>query len=152
MQSNKDLINAAYRSMEAKDMKTLGTYFADDFKFTGATPEPMNRQQFIDLMQALTTAMPDWKFNESDISETGDTVRMTLRITGKNTGIVNLPQLGISSAPATGKKVALPPEKIEVVIKNGKIASFNVTSPRGGGVPGIMTQLGIKMPVSTGAR
>jgi hypothetical protein len=48
--------------------------------------------------------------------------------------------------PATGKKVSLPAEASTFTIKNGKIARLDVAPTPGGGVPGILSQLGVPMP------
>ena len=152
MKSNTEIVRSALKCAEKGDMDAMDRLMSDDFAFTGATPQPMNKSQFIELMRTLVTAIPDWQFNISSVSEMGASVRMTNRITGRNTGTFDLPAMGINSVPPTGKKVALPQETIDATVRNGKIAEFKVTATPGGGVMGILTQLGIKVPANSASR
>jgi len=152
MQSDIELVKRTLKNAELGDMAGMGADMAEGFRFSGATPEPLNKAQFLDLMRALTAALPNWRFNISEIRETGNTVSMVNSITGKNTGVLDFPSLGINSLPATGRKVALPAEAIDVVVMNGRISEFKVTPTPGGGLMGIFSQLGIKVPAHAGAR
>lgn len=152
MISNIDIVKRALKLAEKGDMETLGELMSDDFAFTGATPQPMNKTQFIELIQTLVTAIPDWQFNATNVSAAGDNVRMVNRITGRNTGRLNFPAMGLNSVPPTGQRVELPPETIDTVVRNGKIVAYIATHAQGGGLVGILTQLGIKVPATAGSK
>jgi hypothetical protein len=53
---------------------------------------------------------------------------------------------GFQKFPASGKHVALPKEGITVTVKNGKIARLESAVVPGGGVNGVLAQLGVPMP------
>lgn len=152
MQSNIEIVRTALKYAEKGNIEAMGEQMADDFAFTGATPQPMNKEQFLELMRAITTAIPDWQFNITNVSGAGDNVRLVNRITGKNTGTFDYQPMGISSVPPTGKSVALPQQTVDMVVRNGKLVAFIVTPTQGGGLMGILTQLGIKVPATSGAR
>ena len=68
------------------------------------------------------------------------------QITGTQTGELNLPLPGVPKIPASGKHVSLPKEKNTVTVKNGKISRFEAEVVPGGGVMGILAQLGVPIP------
>ena len=96
---------------------------------------------------AMSAAFPDWSFNASEFVEEGDTVRVTVQITGTHTGDLDLSPMGLPKVPATGKKIKNPVEHPVVTIKGGKITGVHVgdVTPDGG-VPGILKQLGVELP------
>ena len=152
MQSNIETVRNTLKYAEQGNIEAMGDQMADDFAFTGATPRPMNKEQFLEVMRAIITAIPDWRFNITNVSGAGDNVRMVNRITGKNTGTFNYPPMGINSVPPTGKSIALPQETADMVVRDGKIVAYIVTPVQGGGLMGILTQLGIKVLATSGAR
>ncbi len=137
---------------EMGQVEDSASYLADDFKFSGPVPEPLNKNQFVSLMTGLTTALPDWRFNHVFLEDRGDTVRMKIRVTGTNLGLISLPQLGLASLAPTRKRVALPDEPVEIVFRNEKIISIKITPVDGGGIRGLFDQLGIELPAPAMAR
>jgi predicted ester cyclase len=140
-----DLVKAGLAAVEAGDFKKLDSMVADDMVFAGPAPEPLGKREFIGVQMAMNKAMPDWKFNASDFKEDGDVVTVTFQITGTQTGELSLPMPGMQPLPPTGKKVSLPKEPGTFTVKNGKLARLEVTSVPGGGVMGVLAQLGVKM-------
>lgn len=140
-----DIVKAGLAATEAGDFKKLDGMVADDYVFAGPVPEPVGKREFMGLQSALLTAMPDWKFNATDFKEDGDVVTVTLRVTGTQTGELKVPMPGIPILPASGKQVSLPGEISMFTVKNGKLARLDVTPTVGGGLLGILSQLGVPM-------
>ena len=90
--------------------------------------------------------MPDWKFNASDFKQVGDKITATFQISGTQTGELNLPMPGFQRFKSTGKHVSLPKEGITITVKNGKISRLQSEVVPGGGVAGVLSQLGVPMP------
>jgi predicted ester cyclase len=141
-----DLVKDGLAATEAGDFNKLGSLVADDFVFAGPVPQPVGKQEFMGLQMALLKAMPDWKFNAKDMKENGDQVSMLLQVTGTQTGELQLPMPGMPPIPPTGKKVSLPFEPSTFTVKNGKLTRLDVQSSPEGGLMGILSQLGVKMP------
>lgn len=55
--------------------------------------------------------------------------------------------LGLPPIPETNKSVSLPKEHWEYVIKDNTIATIRVEQVAGGGIAGILQQLGVDIPV-----
>lgn len=141
-----DVVKAGFAAAEAHDWKKFESYVADDFVFSGATPQPVGKKEFVGLQMALEEAMPDWNFNAANFKENGDKVTVDMRITGTQTKDLSLPMPGFPKIPASNKKVSLPPQPGTFTVKDGKLASLAVQDAPGGGLPGILAQLGVKMP------
>jgi hypothetical protein len=144
--SNTDLVKSVLAAFESGDAKKAGSVLSDDMVFAGPVPQPIGRQEFVGLQGALVAALPDWKFNAGEYKEQGDKVTVKVHISGTHTKPLSLPAMGIQSLPATGKHVQLPYEVLAVTVKNGKATRIEAEHVEGGGVPGLLAQLGVKMP------
>jgi predicted ester cyclase len=143
-----DIVKTVLAALEAGDMNKAGSLVADDMVFAGPVPQPIGKREFLGLQGALVAAIPDWKFNASDYKEQGDTVRVKVHISGAHTAPLSLPALGIQSLPPTGKRVQLPYEPITISVKNGKVTRIETEHVEGGGVPGLLAQLGVRPPTA----
>ena len=144
--SNTDVVKSVLAAFESGDAKKAESLLSDDMVFAGPMPQPVGKKEFIGLQSALVAAIPDWKFNGGDYKEQGDKVMLKAHISGTHTKPLTLPPMGIQSLPATGKHVQLPFEALTVTVKNGKATRIDAEHVEGGGVPGLLTQLGLKMP------
>ncbi len=140
-----DRAQAAMKAWEVNDANTLASYLADDFVCKGPLPQPLNKEQYIGYMKAMMTAMPDWSFNAHILHEQGDTVLFVTQITGTHTGDLSLPELPI--IPPTGKKIALPNEHMEYTVNGDTITAITTDQQSGGGLAGILAQLGMQLPL-----
>ena len=144
--SNTDLVKSVLAAFESGDAKKAESLLSDDMVFAGPVPQPVSKHDFIGLQGALIAAIPDWKFNAGEYREQGDKVLVKVHISGTHSKSLTLPPMGIQSLPSTGKQVQLPYENLTVTVKNGKVARIDGDNVAGGGVPGLLAQLGVKMP------
>ena len=144
--SNTDLVKSVLAAFEAGDTKKAEGMLADDMVFAGPVPQPIGMHEFVGLQGALVAALPDWKFNASEFKEQGDKVMVKVHISGTNTKALNLPPMGIQGMPPTGKHVQLPYEPLTVTVINGKATRIEAEHVEGGGVSGLLSQLGINLP------
>lgn len=141
-----ETVKACWTAMEQGDMQKVSGYLSDDFKLSGPVPQPMGKQEFIKLMGAIVTGVPNWKFNTSHIHQEGNTVELTHRITGTHSREMPGLMPGMRAAPATGKTIKLPEEHLVVTFRGDKISKIQVDAVPNGGVPGMLQQLGIALP------
>ena len=141
-----DVVKAGFAAAESNDWKKFEGYVAENFVFSGATPQPVGKKEFVGLQMALQEAMPDWSFNAAGFKENGDKVTVDMRITGTQTKELSLPMPGFPKVPASNKKVSLPSQPGTFTVKNDKLVSLEVKDVSGGGLQGILAQLGVKMP------
>ena len=141
-----DVVKAGFAAAESKDWKKFEGYVADGFVFSGATPQPVGKKEFVGLQMALQEAMPDWSFNASGFKENGDKVTVVMQITGTQTKDLTLPMPGFPKIPASNKKVSLPNQPGTFTVNGDKLVSLDIKDVPGGGLTGILGQLGVKMP------
>lgn len=129
-----------------KDLDALASFLAQDFQFSGPVPEPINGPQWIGLLKAMKAALPDLNFNLRILSVDGDVVTSSNQITGTHTGDFDLSAMGIGVIPATGRSVKNSMEQGKATFKDGKVVSMHITPTEGGGLMGILKQLGVEPP------
>ena len=141
-----DVVKSALATCESGQVSKLASFLTDDMVFAGPVPQPVGKKEFVGLMTAMVAAIPNWKFNATDYKQNGNQVMVTFQITGTQTGELNLPMPGFQKLPATGKHVSLPKEPTTVTVKDGKISRLEAAVVPGGGVMGVLAQLGVPVP------
>ncbi|OGR91226.1 MAG: hypothetical protein A2V88_11145 [Elusimicrobia bacterium RBG_16_66_12] len=141
-----EMASKLFQAIEAKDMIAAAKYLSDDFTFSGPVPQPVSGGEWLAMHQSLSKAFPDWKFNASNLREEGGKVRGVLQITGTHKGELDLSALGMPNVPATGKAIKLPREEITLTGSDGKFTSLSTAATVGGGVMGVLSQLGVEVP------
>ncbi len=144
--SKTDITNAFSAALEAQDFDKAAYYLSDDFTLSGPTPQPVGKQEFLAIQRAVESAFPDWSFNVHDVREQGENVIGAVHITGTHTRDLVLPIPGIPTIPATNKTISLPEEHLVFTFKGEKIANLTSDNVPGGGLPGVLAQIGVQLP------
>lgn len=144
--SNTDVFKSTMAAIEARDTKKVDGLISDAFQLSGPVPQPIGKREYVGLMSAAVAAIPDFKFNASDLKEQGDQVSGKFHISGTQTATLSLPALGIQSFAATGKHIQLPYEQITATFKNGQMTRLESGNTKGGGLAGVLEQIGAPMP------
>ncbi len=132
--------------LESRDVKGLQALLADDFQAKGATRE-LTKQQALGYLQIFFAAFPDHCFNFADFEEKGDAVICTGQETGTHKGILDLNPFGIPiSLHPTGRSYKLQKSKYTFRVAGDKVIFYGEEPVQGGGLAGILEQLGIKLP------
>jgi len=143
-----ELTIGALLSIEQGDFSRLSALLTDDMVFCGPVPEPLNKQQYLALISALRAGIPDWKFHFYDVRVEGRFVSMNTRLSGTHSRVMPGFMPGMPSQVPTGRRFQLPVERIEFALEGNLIARIHIDPVTGGGVTGMMEQLGILIPVS----
>ncbi len=141
----KEQATAFMQALGKGDSETASTYLTPDFTVEGPTPEPLSKQEFLGLHAILARAFPDWSFNVSQAEIEGDQVKLTIEITGTHTGVLDLTPAGlpIPAIAPTGRPIRQPVEHPVLTVRNGKFSSMYLPVVAGGGLQGVLSQLGI---------
>jgi len=78
----------------------------------------------------------------------GGVVKISAELKGTHSGVLDLSPVGLGVTPATNKSFAMPREHGKVTIKGDKVASWVVERIEGGGLTGILGQLGLTVPTT----
>ncbi|MDR3609114.1 MAG: ester cyclase [Ignavibacteriaceae bacterium] len=143
---NTKIVEELFQSIEKNDFTRAESLLSKDFKITGIGPEGLGAKEFLGVHKAFNKGMPDFKFNYKIGSESQNIVEAKVKLTGTHTKEMPGPIPGIHTIPATNKSLRMPEEKVKVTLKDGKIVNLYVENVPGGGVPGILKQLGVEIP------
>jgi hypothetical protein len=119
--------------------------YTEDMIFSGPVPKPIKRNEYVTLMKNLVGASPDWNFHARDFTVLGDTVKVTVGITGTQTRTLPGLMPGIPALPPTNKRFILPEEHLSIKVRGDKICELVVDVVPGGGVIGMLAQLGVQL-------
>ncbi len=138
-----DIVKKALYDME-KGAIDASTY-TEDMMLSGPVPKPLNRDDFVSLMKNLVGAAPDWNFHARNFTVRDDVVKVTVSITGTQTRTLPGLMPGMSALSPTNKRFSLPEEHLAFKVRGDKISECVVDAVPGGGVTGILSQLGVKL-------
>ena len=125
--------------------KIKGMVTADAMASGGVLPQPMPLMETMNVVNGLTAALPDLKFDIKEVTVKGNEATVKAVWSGTQTGALNLGMPGMPSLPPTGKKVSVKDTYV-VTVQGDKVSHMRVDSPADGGIPAMMAQLGAKMP------
>jgi predicted ester cyclase len=131
--------------LETRDLQGLQALLADDFKAKGATLE-LTKQQTLGYLLIFFTAFPDHRFSFTDFEEKEGSIYCTGQETGTHQGILDLNPFEMPvSLPPTGKSFKLPKSVFTFRVAEEKVTYFSEEAVKGGGLAGILAQLGVKL-------
>jgi predicted ester cyclase len=131
-----DTVTAFNDAHNAQRWDEVTRYLTDDFVFSGVTPQPVGKQEFIGGQQQWAAAAPDWHITLENLRAEGNTVQATSHVTGTHTNTLSLP--GLPSLPATGRQFESR-DATTATLRGDQIASLTIVP----GSPGILEQLGV---------
>lgn len=143
-----DTVTAFMLALEAGDFHKATTYLSENFSFTGWTPQPLDKTQFITVMSGLKTGMPNLMYNFRDLHEEVERDEHSIekgivQMSGKQANSFNLPPLSLPIIPQMDGTVSLPEEHWSFTLEGNTIVLIHVQRVPGGGIQGVIHQLGI---------
>ena len=138
--SAKEIFKLYTAALDRGDLDAMAALVQDDFRLEGAGLDGIGKPEFMAAMKAQLDAFPDYSENPSDITEDGDVVRFVAHVRGTQRG--TLAFAGMAAIPPTGRQIQLPPEPGWVKVRDGRLLVYHVEAVDGGGIRGILSQLG----------
>ncbi|HET9912312.1 MAG TPA: hypothetical protein VFQ13_10510 [Anaerolineales bacterium] len=145
----REIVQALLDSVQRGDYQKAKFLVSNDCQFSGPVPELMRREAWIGINKNLKKAFPnlDYHFHVDGLDGLdGHVVKISTEIKGTHSGDLDLSSVGLGVTPATNKSFAMPHERCRVIIKGSKVASWVVEPVEGGGLMGILDQLGLTVP------
>jgi len=136
-----NLIAELFAAIESEKWDRVKRRLADDFQFSGVVPYPLGKIDFILFQRALRLGIPELRFNLHDVKYKGNVINAKVKLVGVHNHDFVVPFSGLPSVPASGKLVSLPVAEVKFIVRDGKIAKFEVKTFPGGGIEGILQQL-----------
>lgn len=133
-------------AIENNDFQKAMRMLSPNFRVTGVAQDPIGAKEYLELHRSLNQGCPDFRFNQRIINESNDSVELRVKLTGTQTRTMPSPIPGIKEIKPTNRKIVMPEEPVVVSIHNNMIDELKLTHVEGGGITGILRQLGVEMP------
>ena len=115
--NKREIVQTLMNSVQKGDFQNAISMLADDFQFSGTTPEPIDRDAWLGMSSSLRTAFPDLDYHFRVIGTQGDVVRTTSQLSGTHTGSFDLTNIHMGVIPATNKSFVTTREKTKITVK-----------------------------------
>jgi hypothetical protein len=145
----REIVQALLDSVQRGDFQKAKFLVSQECQFSGPASEPIKREAWLGINRNLKKAFPnlDYHFHMDGLEGLDQhVVRISAEIKGTQSGDLDLSSVGLGVTPATNKSFATPREHGKVTIKNEKVASWVIDRIEGGGLMGILRQLGVRAP------
>ena len=142
----REIVQALFDSVQRGDFQKARFLVSNDCQFRDGSAEPIKREAWMRINKNLKKAFPnlDYHFHVDRVDGLdGGVVKISAELKGTHSGVLDLSPLGLGVTPATHRSFAAPREHGRVTIKGDKVASWVVDPSEGGGLRGILGQLGI---------
>ena len=146
--NKRETVQALMDAVQKGDLDVAESMLADDFQFSGAVPEPINKEAWVEMSSSLRNAFPDLDYHFKVIGTEGDVVKTTSQLSGTHTGLLDLSNMQIGVIPATNKTFVAMREKTKITLKESKISTWAVEPTQGAGVMEILKQLDVETPAA----
>jgi len=141
-----DLARSGLAAIEAGNLDFIRDNTTDDMVFNAPGGMSLNKTEYLNVQRALLKALPDFRFNATNFKQVGERVTYTIQISGTHTGVLDLHMPNVPVLQPTNKHIRLPQEPVTASYRDGKVYRIDLAEVPGGGLTGILTQLGVKMP------
>jgi len=145
----REIVQALLDSVQRGDFQKARFLVSKDCRFSGPGSELIKRDAWMRINKNLKRACPnlDYHFHVDRVDGLeGNVVKISAELKGTHSGALDLSPMGLGVTPATHKSFASPHEHYRVTIKHDKVASWVVEPIEGGGLMGILGQLGLPVP------
>src|ERR1044071_1904435 len=146
--NQREIVQTLLDSVQKGDFVKTKSLLADDFHFSGPTPEPINREAWLGMSASLKTAFPDLDYHFHVIGADDDIVKTTSQLSGTHRGSFDLTHMQIGVTPATHKTCTAKHKNTKITVKENKVTSWAVEPTEGAGLKAILGQLGVKLPTA----
>ncbi len=134
-------------ALQSGDLELAARVSTPDFIVSGLLTRPLGQNEFLALQNELLAAMPDFSYNLTDVERSGTDVRAFIRISGTQINDLALPMVGLPSMAATGLAVSLPQTQVVYRVEEGLIQAMEIEQVVGGGLSGLLQQIGAELPL-----
>ena len=145
----REIVQALLNSVQRGDFQKAKFLVSKDCQFSGPVPELIEREAWMGMHKNLKKTCPnlDYHFHVDRVDGlNGHLVKISAELKGTQSGVLDLSPVGLGVSPATDKSFATPREHVRVTIRDSKVASWVVEPTEGGGLMGILGQLGLLVP------
>jgi hypothetical protein len=124
-----EIVKAYFKALDSSDMAQVDQYLAENYQLLDFTPKPMDKAAMVDMVGLLKAALPNLKHSLSNARVENDVVKITVQLSGTNSGNLDLRKMGIGIVPRSQKFIIFPNGNYEFTVKDEKITIERDVSP-----------------------
>lgn len=144
-----EIVRAYFAALDSTDIEQAEQYLAEQYQLVDFMPQPMDKAARLNMVSLFKAALPNLAHSLSNIRVEENLVKLTVQLSGTNSGHLDLRDMGIGVVPRTQKFVIFPNGNYEFTIKNDKITIERDVSPISPSrrMSGMLKSLGVNMAV-----
>jgi predicted ester cyclase len=139
--NKRETVQAFVDSIQQGEFENANSMLADEFQFSNAVSEPINKDAWLGMSASLKTAFPDLDYHFKVIGADGDVVRTTMQMSGTHSGSFDLTNMNKGVIAATNNAFSVKRERTKLTVKGTKITAWVVEPTEGAGLEAILSQL-----------
>jgi predicted ester cyclase len=124
-----DIVKAYYAALDADDMDLVNQYLSADYQLVDFVSQSMDRESMLAMVRLFKDAMPNLRHSLSNLRVEGSVVKMTVQLSGNNSGHLDLRSMGIGVVPRSDRFIIFPNGNFEYTVKGEKIVLQRDVSP-----------------------
>ena len=141
-----DSIRRFFEALERHDLEAAIQLVGEGFTVQAPGHFPLSFKDYCRAQLAVWRSFPDLSYNASGIQESLSLGSANVRITGTVRHDLAMPWTDMQVAPATGQRIALPPERLGFTLEWGEILTIRTQSPTAYGLLGVVREAGLVLP------
>ena len=143
-----ETVKAYFDALDSENFEQAEQYLDEDYHLVDFLPQPMDKAAMFDLKRLLRGALPNLQHSLSNMRLEENVVKVTVQLSGTNTGNLDLRNMGIGVIPKTQKFIIFPNANYEFTVKDGKITTERDVSPISPNrrMSGILRSFGVNAP------
>lgn len=123
------IVKAYFAALDAADLHQADQYLDENYQLIDFSSKPMDKVEMFEMISLLKSGLPNLQHSLSNIRVEEQVVKMTVQLSGTNSGNLDLRKMGIGIVPRSQKFVIFPNGNYEFTIKNEKITVERDVSP-----------------------
>lgn len=142
-----ELVKAYFSALDSSDMEKADQYLSENYRLVDFAPQPLDKDAMFGMMNLFKAALPNLTHSLSNIHVEGNVVKLTVQLSGTNSGHLDLRVLGLGIIPHSHKFAIFPNGNWEITVINNKITMERDVSPISPNrrMSGILRELGVNM-------
>jgi hypothetical protein len=129
MMESIEIVKAYFAALDSADMEQVDQYLSENYQLVDFTPKPMDKAAMLGMINLFKVALPDLKHSLSNIRMDDNVVKLTVQLSGTNSGYLDLRKMEIGIVPRSRKFIIFPNGNYEFTIKDEKITTEKDVSP-----------------------
>jgi len=124
-----DIVKAYFAALDSADMDQVDRYLSEDYRLVDFTAQPMDKSSMLEMVSLFKAALPNLMHSLSNIRVEQNVVKLTVQLSGTNSGPLDLRKMGGGVVPRSRRFVIFPNGNYELTVQNGKITKERDVSP-----------------------